>query len=491
MGLHIDRSEFADHEFEHAHQRVSENLEALELLMQRTGFGHGDTTLGAEVELSVVGRDAQALPLNREILAQSLDPNLQLELDRFNLEYNMSPVEATNSPFSKMQVQLENALHELGTIAEKFDGRIVPIGILPTLTIEQLQKNAMTDLARYRALANGIKRIRREDFHIKIDGAEPLDVDCDSVTIEGANTSFQLHLRVNPEDFADTYNAAQLATPLALAVGANSPLFLGHKLWAETRIALFKQSVDTRTPDTGAWRRVARVPFGHGWVREGAFELFAESGALYPILIPVCSDEDALQVVKDGGLPELADLQLLQGTIWNWNRAVYDSSAGGHLRIELRALPSGPTPLDMMANAAFLLGLTVGLAQSVRSLLPAFPFGYAEYNFYRAAQLGLDAQLLWPDTNGMSPRSVSASELCIELLPTVASGLGNLGVCDEEAERLLGIIRGRIDSRTTPAIWQRRTLDSCGIKDRTEALVELTEKYYSQIKTGKPVTEWS
>lgn len=490
MGLQIDRSVFTDDEYAKARERIRENLEALKLLMQRPGFGQGGHSLGAELEMSVVDENAQALPLNREILAESLDPQLQLELDRFNLEYNLSPVAAAGKPFTALQAELQHALDALGTVAATFGGRIVPIGILPTLTLAQLQESAMTDLPRYRALSAGIRRIRREQFHIRIDGAEPLDEHCESVTIEGANTSFQLHLRVNPDQFADVYNAAQLATPLALAVSANSPYLLGHSLWAETRIALFKQSVDTRGPDTRAWRRAARVPFGHGWVRDGAYELFAESCALYPVLIPICSGENALDIVNSGGLPELDDLRLLQGTIWNWNRPVYDSAAGGHLRIELRALPSGPAPVDMMANAAFLLGLTLGLERNVRSLLPAFPFRYAEYNFYRAAQLGLDAELLWPDEDGMSPKTVTASKLCSQLLPVAARGLQRLGVDDDEAAALLQLIHDRVESRTTPAIWQRRQVERCGIDDRSDALAALVDAYLSQLGTGKPVTEW-
>ena len=48
---------------------------------------------------------------------------------------------------------------------------------------------------------------------------------------------------------------------------------------------------------------MARVPFGHGWVRHGAFELFAESCHLYPIIIPIYSNADDLSVVRDGGVP--------------------------------------------------------------------------------------------------------------------------------------------------------------------------------------------
>lgn len=490
MGLTIDRSDFTDAEYERAGERLRENLRALNALLERPDFGQGATSLGAELEMSMVDADAQALPLNRQVLAESLDPNLQLELDRFNLEYNLSPVPAAGQPFAAMQAELEQALTALAGIAAHHGGRIIPVGILPTLRLEQLQKGWMTNLARYHALQAGIQRIRKEDFRIRIDGDEPLDVKCDSVTMEGANTSFQIHVRINPQDFAAYYNAAQLVTPLGLAVAANSPFLLGHSLWDETRIALFKQAVDTRGATSHEWRRAARVPFGHGWVRQSAFELFAESCYLYPIIIPICGDEDIGGIVDSGGIPELLELRLQQGTIWNWNRPVYDAAAGGHLRIELRALPSGPTPVDLMAGAAYLVGLMVGMRHRIDALLPAFPFRYAEYNFYRAAQRSLNAELLWPTVDRTSPDTRNTRELCLEMLPLADEGLDELGIDAAERKKLLGLIRDRLQSGTTGAAWQRRTLERMGETPRPEALAALVEAYLEQCASGKPVSEW-
>jgi len=489
MGLAIDRCTFSDDEYARAGVRLRENLAALRELLSRPGFGIGPASLGAELEMSIVGPDARALPVNREVLARALNPHLQLELDRFNLEYNLSPVPAAGRPFEAMQAELESALGVLGRISADFDGRIVPIGILPTLSQDELQSGWMTDLPRYHALCNGIRRLRDDSVHIRINGAEPLTADFDTCTVEGANTSFQVHLRVDPDRFAACYNAAQLATPLALAVAANSPYFLGHQLWDETRIALFKQSVDTRR-NNNEWRRMARVPFGHGWVRKSAYELFAESCHLYPILMPVYSDADDVGIVRDGGIPELAELRLHQGTIWNWNRPVYDAADDGHLRIELRALPSGPTPVDMMAGAAWLAGLTSGLANGIDEMLNAFPFRYADFNFYRAAQSGLDADLLWPSDDGVSPREIRASVLCRDLLPVADRGLERIGVDEVERRRLLGLIRDRLDSGITPARWQRRAVAAMDDLPREEAMCRLVEEYLANAASGRPVTEW-
>jgi hypothetical protein len=161
-------------------------------------------------------------------------------------------------------------------------------------------------------------------------------------------------------------------------------------------VALFKQAVDDRDATARSSRRLSRVAFGTGWVQGGPLELLEESVRLHEPLLPVLGPEQPLARVEDGRVPALDELRLHQGTVWRWNRAIYDPAGGGHLRIELRALPSGPTVTDMLANAAFLLGLTLALAGDAATLVRRFAFQQAHHNFYRAAQFGLGAELAWP-----------------------------------------------------------------------------------------------
>jgi hypothetical protein len=350
----------------------------------------------------------------------------------------------------------------------------------------------MTDLPRYRALSAEIRRLRPDGFRISIDGVDPLTHSCDDVTLEGANTSLQLHLRVSPDDFARTYNAIQMATAPVLAVSGNSPIFLGHRLWEETRIALFKQTIDERAPESREWRPPSRVSFGRGWVREGALELFAESAAQFPPLLPVVGQEDPLACMREGAMPRLEELRLHQGTVWRWNRPVYDPGHGGHLRIEMRALPSGPTARDMMASAAFLVGLAYGMRGEIDRLVPAFPFDCAEYNFYRAAQQGLDAVLVWPTPEPPSPREVEARVLVQGLIPVAERGLSEAGVAEAEAADLLGVIRARVEGGVTGSRWQRLALEAHERKtDRAEALRRMLDDYLRESASGRPVHEWS
>lgn len=492
MGLPIERVTFNPEDYERFSQRLAESLEALRVLLARPGFGQGPRTVGAELEMFLVDPAGLPLPINRQVLGRTVDPRVTVELDRFNLEVNLRPCSLAGRPFRFLRTELEDTLAEVRRAAGTLGARVAVVGILPTLREVDLGSGALTGVARYRALSESVKRRRKQEpFHIHIAGEEPLVMTWDDVTLEGANTSLQYHLRVSPEDFARTYNAAQLATGPVLAVSGNSPLFLGRRLWEETRVALFRQSVDDRGEAHEGWPGHGRVSFGHGWVRGSAYELFAEAVALHPPLLPVVGHEVPLDVVVAGGLPRLSELRLHQSTVWTWNRAVYDPTAGGHLRVELRALPAGPTVVDMVANGAFLLGLTLGLSERLDALLPAMPFHHARGNFYRAAQWGLDATMLWPTEVAPSPRPRPVTELVPELLPLARRGLVEAGVDAEEADAQLAIIAERVEARLTGARWQRQALTKLEARmPKEDALAALLERYQQHAAKNRPVHEW-
>jgi hypothetical protein len=405
----------------------------------------------------------------------------------------MRPGPLAGRPFTALRAEFEDALAEVRRAAATQGAGVVVTGILPTLREEDLGPGALTGMPRYRALSAAVKR-RREGAPLKvaIAGEDSLTLLWDDVTLEGANTSLQFHLRVTPEEFARVYNAAQLVTGPVLAVSTNSPLFLGRRLWDETRVALFRQAVDDRGEhQDGSSHSHARVTFGHGWVRESALELFAEAVALHVPWLPVLGTESPLECEARGQLPKLDELRLHQSTVWSWNRAIYDPHEEGHLRIEFRALPAGPTVVDMVANGALLLGLSLGLAEQMDSLLPAMPFYCARGNFLRAARQGMDAAMLWPADTAPSPRPVPAPELVLQLLPVARQGLVSAGVDPAEADEMLGIIQARVETRRTGAGWQRQVLARLEEKmPRVDALAALLERYRKHAETGAPVHTW-
>ncbi|MBX5483779.1 MAG: glutamate--cysteine ligase [Myxococcaceae bacterium] len=492
MGLQIDRDEFTADDYAQFSERLAESIAVLRRAVERPGFGQGPATFGAELELYLVDQFGHPMPINLEVQQRCGDPRLTLELNRFNLELNLTPHPLAGRPFATLGAELEEALAKVEKCAAGAGARIATIGILPTLRQEDLGPNALTPVPRYRALSNGIRRIRNgEPLHIAVAGEESLQLVWDDVTPEGANTSLQFHLRIPPDEFADAWNAAQIATGPALALGANSPFFLGRKLWDETRVALFRQATDDRGELPADWRPPARVTFGRGWLRKGAPELFAEAVALHAPLIPIVSARAPRAELAAGGVPHLDELRLHNGTVWYWNRAVYDPTAEGHLRIEFRALPAGPSVVDMLANGAFLIGLTLGIQPNVERFLPGMPFVFARENFHRAAKDGVDAELLWPTDLAPSPRPTKVTDLLPDLLDLAARGLKAAGVEPEDFAPLLDIIRARAATRTTGARWQRRALANFEAHmPRGEAFARVLDRYLALSEEGRPVHEW-
>ena len=470
-------------------ERLHTGLQALAETLSRPGFGTGETTVGAELEVSLVDTHGRPAPINSEVRSESDDPRITYEIDRFNLELNTDPVRLSGHPFASLGAGLRGGLAEMKRAAALHDGGVLTVGILPTLRVSDLQSSAMTKTRRYEVLSQSLRQDRGRPFCARVDGLDPLELTCEDVTLEGANTSFQLHLKVPPDEFARTYNAAQLATLPALAVAGNSPFLVGHRLWEETRIALFKHSVDDRSEPSVGGFPPPRVSFGHGWVRKGACELFEESVMFHKPLLPFVGKSDPLEELARGETPRLEELRLHHGTVWRWNRAVYD--AAGHIRIEFRAMPSGPSVVDMMANAAFLIGLTLGLAPEADRWVTRIPFEHARWGFYRAAQHGLDADLLWPASSAPSPRRVNAATLALELMPVARDGLLAAGVDANDVDPWLDILRSRIQSRQTGAQWQRRALEALE-RDQTrdEALHSLVLRYAEHSERDEPVHQW-
>jgi hypothetical protein len=487
MGKDVVKATFEESEYRLFRERLEASLAVLGELIGRPGFGVGPATIGAELELALVDGDGRPLPRNEAICADTGDPRVTVELNRFNLELNASPVPLAGRPFEALGGELEALLGRVTEAAAAYGGRPAVIGILPTLRSADLGQAMITDMARYHALGNGLRRLRAGPFRIQISGADRLDLVSDDVTVEGANTSFQVHLRVEPGRYARVYNATQLVTAPVLAVAGNSPTFLGRRLWEETRVALFKQSVEDRQP--GPRRRHARTSLGTGWLRGGADKLFADSVRLHEALLPVLSDLDPGAAASAGQAPPLDELRLHQGTVWPWNRAIYDPVAGGHLRIEMRALPAGPTVVDMVANAAFLIGLSLWVADQDERWTYALPFERADHNLYRAAQDGLSAELTWPAFQPDQTRTVRASDLIAQTLPAAREGLLSAGVESAEADRLLEIIGARASSGRTGAAWQRATLAAMA-PSAPQPFALMLGQYLECAATGEPVHTW-
>lgn len=486
MGKNIKKINYQASDYSLFQEKLYQQLTELKSILAKPNFGKEIPQLGAELEMYLVDDAGQVSLSNQSLLADLADDQFQPELNQYNLELNLKPVPQQGKPFTKLRNEILEKTGYLEHIANQHKVNIMPVGILPTLRIEHLNKQYMTDLPRYHALANKLYQDRGEAFQININGEEPISIGVNDICAEGANTSFQVHLMVPPEKFVAVFNAAQLTLPLVTAISANSSVFLGKRVWDETRIALFKQSLDIRLRDNMKWQQPTRVNFGFGWLRHSVWDLFAEAVALYPPLLPEITDDHDRQ-----GLPALNELNLHMGTIWPWNRPVFSNAGNGHIRLEFRAIPAGPTSFDMVANAALAIGLAIGMSESIDEYLAVMPFRFAEYNFYRAAQHGLEAKILWPHNNPYKPEEVSLHSVLSQLIPIAKKGLLSIGVDSNEACEFINIIQARLSAKITGAIWQKNTLIAYEkTLDKDQACKAMVQKYISLCRTCTPVSQW-
>jgi gamma-glutamyl:cysteine ligase YbdK (ATP-grasp superfamily) len=488
MGIEVEREQFTAADYAEFSQRLRENLEALRAFLARPGVGETPASIGLEVEMHLVDRAAQPACVSEAVLRRTADPRCTLEIDAFNFEINSQPVALAGRPFEQLDRELDELLSKVRSAAAQSGARVLLSGTPPTLTIEQLRAPVLSDSPRYRAMSRALRERRGGPFIVNIAGRECLHAECDDLALEGANASLQVHLLVAPREFANIYNAAAIAAGPLLAVTGNSPYFDGKCLWEETRIALFKQATDVRADEQARMRMPARVSLGHGFIHD-PLHVFEENIAMFEPLLPVVSDRPSHPDPE--AAPALDELRLHQGTVWNWNRAVYDPTSGGHLRLEHRVVASGPTRADMLANAAFTLGLSLGIAPLMAAWLPAFPFAYAERNLYRAAKHGLEAELAWPAPIAPSPRIRNARELVLELVPLAEAALVRHGVDPQEAAQLLAVIRERALTGKTGASAQRRLLARHERElPRDRALARMVEDYLALSTSEQPVHTW-
>src|SRR6476646_9642498 len=486
MGEDVEAQEFSRADRTRHREKGHRCLDVFARMLSEHQFDTDDPMTGLEVELNLVDELGDPALKNAEALAAIADPAFQTELGQFNVEINVPPSKLREGGLSTFEANLRRSLNDAEAKSSEVGAHLVMIGILPTLAEGHLSPSHMSANPRYRLISEQILAARGEDIHIDIAGPERLVTTADSILPEAACTSTQFHVQTSPDQFAAYWNASQAIAAGQLAVGANSPYLLGKQLWRETRIPLFEQATDTRSEELKAQGVRPRVWFGDRWVTS-VFDLFEENVRFFPALLPVTEEEDPLEVLEAGGTPHLAELRLHNGTIYRWNRPVYDIAAGvPHLRVENRLLAAGPTVADTIANAAFYFGLVRALAESERPLWSQMSFSAAEENFHVAARQGVDAQIYWPGVG-----QVRATELVLRrLLPMAREGLASWGVAAEESDRLLGIIEQRCLTGVNGAEWFVRRMADRSDMERYDALRATLLDYREGMHTNEPVHTW-
>lgn len=467
---------------------VLADLRALERMLEEGRFEKGVSRIGAEQEMFITDRAFQPAAGVLPMLDKLQDPHFTTELGAFQLEMNADPQDFKADGFAKLEGQITELMEKTRAAAAELNYHVVMTGILPTIRKSDLGLSNMVPSPRYLALSKAVQELRGGDFEFSIKGLDELVIAHDSVMVEACNSSFQVHLQVDADQFARQYNLAQVLAGPLLSMATNSPLLFGKRLWAETRIALFQQAVDTRSKTQHQRAASARVTFGTRFVDKSIVEIFKEDITRFRTLVGSDFDEDPQAVLDHGLAPQLKALRLHNGTIYRWNRACYGIIDGKpHLRIENRVMPSGPSVADEVANAAFWCGLMIELGQQYEDITRLIDFDHAQGNFYAAAREGLGAHFSWLDG-----RELLASRLLIdELLPAAEAGLKRQGIDEADVKRYIGIVDERVRSGRTGARWFLSSLH--GMKDkgtsneRQNALVAATVQRQASLR---PVSEW-
>ncbi len=488
MGAEVDATQFSREDRKRHRQKVHNGLDVLARMLTESRFDFERPMAGLEIELNLVDEDCEPAMRNAEVLAAIADPSFQTELGRFNIEINVAPRRLAEGGFSSFEQSVRQALNDADPRAEAIGARLVMIGILPTLRPDHVTLDSVSENPRYSLLDQQIFAARGEDLEIIIDGAERLEMISDSIMPEAACTSTQVHLQVSPDDFAGYWNAAQAIAGIQVAVGANSPYLFGRHLVAESRIPLFEQSTDTRSEELKVQGVRPRVWFGERWITS-IFDLFEENSRYFPALLPISTEEDPVAVLDAGGVPRLDELRLHNGTVYRWNRPVYDISADKpHLRVENRVLPAGPTVVDTMANAAFFAGLVRALADDDRPIWTQMSFQAAGENFVSGIRHGIAAEVYWPQVG-----QVRVAELIVrKLLPLAAEGLRLWEVDESEIGRLLDIIERRCLRMANGATWQTAEVtgrENAGAS-RPDAIRGMLASYLDRMHSNEPVHTW-
>jgi CBS domain-containing protein/gamma-glutamyl:cysteine ligase YbdK (ATP-grasp superfamily) len=489
MGDHNVELEFDERMSQAFMKALLDDLRALDFMIETDRFETGVWRIGAEQEMFLVDSNMRPSPISQEVLSRAKDSRLTTEIARFNLEANLTPLLLTGQCLSEMERELLDLITKVRTSAARFDSDVLLSGILPTLKKSDLTLENLTPTSRYFQLNRGVIGLRGGPFSIHIKGLDELHLSHDNIMMESCNTSFQVHFQTSPAEFASQYNIAQAITAPVLAAAVNSPLLFGHRLWQETRVALFQHSTDARSQSQLARSHPTRVSFGDRWLKNSVMELFHDQVSRFrPIMISE-PDEDPFQVLARGQTPLLSALRMHNGTVWRWNRACYGVADGvAHLRIENRALPSGPTVKDEMANAAFFVGLMVSLPHEYGRIDQRMNFDEAKENFFAAARYGLNAQLRWVDG-----KSLSASSLILnELLPLARAGLKQSDIDSSDIDKYLGIIEERVQNGQTGAHWMLKSIASLDRNEPSEMRARtLTSSILSRQKEENPVHKWN
>ncbi|MAF92991.1 MAG: hypothetical protein CL674_17115 [Bdellovibrionaceae bacterium] len=452
-------------------QNLALEIEDLSLAISSNNVSKQKIKYGAELESWIVDKnnfDAQAK--NDWLLKELSNKSFVPELSKFNVEYNSNVYDASGFCLKKFESELQIAEHKLRRAAESIDCKVLHIGSLPNLSRNKMQIKNMSSKERYHTLNQQIlDKNNGNPQHYKIEGAdEKLDFLSESIMPVAATTSFQMHYQPVFEDFIPSYNACLYLSAPMLALTANTPFLFGKRLWDESRIPLFEQSMPASAAHFG------RVGLGCGFLKDSVCEYFRYNHDEYDVFFPENENFERGRFTHNS---------VHNGTIWHWNRVVVGSGDEGQdygVRIEFRPVSAGPSSVDMTAHFAMFLGLAKNL--SSENIGEEFRMEDLVENFYSAAKNSFDGKIL-----GLNQKQYSYQDYLIgELIPRAEQGLKDLGVEKEQIQYYLkNNILPRCKSKLNGANWQKAFVEKNG-RDFSKML----SQYWENQNKNLSLIEW-
>lgn len=488
MGDKIVSTEYDEEQMREFTLGVLTDLQAMEKMLDAEMFEEDVCRIGAEQEVFLVDQSMHPAPIAMDVIERARDGRLTTEIGLFNLEANLTAREFRGNALGEMEAELNEIIGKIRDVTAELNSGVVLAGILPTIQASDLTTENLTPLPRYHEIDRVVTKLHGENRTIQIKGLDELHLTLQNTFIEFCNTSFQVHLQTGVKDFVRYYNWSQAIAAPVLASAVNSPLLLNHKLWHETRLALFQHATDTRSHTHKERNQPPRVNFGERWVDESIIEMLHEDAVRFRVLLTQAIDENSLDVLANGGVPKLNAWRMHNGTIWRWNRPCYgivDGKPG--LRIEARYLPSGPSVVDEMANAAFFLGLMMELPNDFGDITKKMSFDDAKNSFYNVARYGLGGQI-----RGLDGKSRRVGTLILEeLLPRARKGLDRAGIDEADSSRLLDVIEQRVAANTTGAKWMLTSLAAMDPRAKMNVRMRtVTSAMKANQESGMPLHDW-
>ena len=299
--------------------------------------------MGLEIELNLTEETGDPAMNNAHVLEMIADPAWQTELAQFNIEINIPPRTLEGGVLAELEAEVRASLnHAEDGRQEGATPRLLMVGILPTLRRGHARRARCS--APTRATSCSTSR-----------SSPPAGRTCTSRSTASSGcrctrTRSPPRRRARASSctststrsaFAGTGTRRKCIAGVQLAVGANSPFFFGTR--AVARDAHRAVRAGDRHPLGGA-QGAGRAPAGV--VRRALDHLDLRPVRGERPLLPVAAADRRRRGPGRGAASAATrrswqELRLHNGTIYRWNRPIYDVVRGRpHLRVENR-VPAG------------------------------------------------------------------------------------------------------------------------------------------------------